>query len=165
MYRKEFPRISETVEELRARMQQERHATLRLRLHLLLLVASGQVQTRLQAAERLAVHRNSIGKWLARYENGGLAELLISRRRPVEPQPVQKTLSPPVLKNLQERLVNEGFASYREVQRWLHQEFDLTVPYRTVHGLVRERLKAKLKRARPRHVKKTMPTPPISRPS
>lgn len=165
MYKKEFPQISETVEELRTRMQQERHATIRQRLHLLLLIRSGQVQSRLQAAKHLAVHRNSVGKWLARYENGGLADLLISRRPLVEPPAEQKTLSPPVLQKLRERLDSEGFASYREIQRWLHQEFEVTVAYRTVHRLVRERLKAKLKRARPRHVKKTTPTPPASLPS
>lgn len=164
MYRKEFPRIVESVEELRARLQQERDAMLRLRLHLLLLIASGQVQTRCQAAEHLAVHRNSISKWLARYETGGLAALLVTRRRS-KPKPVQRTLSPPVLRTLKERLESGGFSSYTEIQRWLHQEFELTVPYRTVYGLVRERLKAKLKRARPRHVKKTISTPPTSQPS
>jgi len=99
MYRKEFPPITEPVEELRARLQQERNAVLRLRLHLLILIASGQVQTRCQAAEHLAVHRNSIGKWLARYETGGLAELLVGRRLS-KPKPVQRTLSPPILKML-----------------------------------------------------------------
>ena len=64
----------------------------------------------------------------------------------------------PVFQALQLRLDEDGFTGgYLQVQRWLKGDFDLEVPYSTVHKLVRYRLKSKLKRARPSHVKKTRP--------
>ena len=160
MYRRDFPPITESVESLEGRLKYERDARLRLRLHLLILIRSGRVCTRREAAEHLAVHRNSVRNWLALYEAGGLEALLqIGRGGPAR---AQTTLSPPVLQALQARLDAPGFPSYTAIQRWLRDEYAQEVPYRTVHGLVRDRLRAKLKRARPRHVKKTMPTPPTS---
>jgi transposase len=163
VYVKDFPAVQESEEELLGRLKHERDARLRLRLHLLLLIRSGLVQTRCEAAEHLTVHRNTIRNWLTRYTQGGLDALLATPDP--KPKAEQKTLSEPVLKELKQRLADDGFSSYVAVQQWLHQDFGLAIPYRTVHGLVRDRLKAKLKRARPRHVKKTMPTPPRSPPS
>ena len=163
LYRKDFPAIQESEEELQGRLKHERDARLRLRLHLLILIRSGQVQGRGEAAEHLAVHRNTIRNWLARYTHGGL-EALLGTAAP-KPKPEQKTLSEPVLKKLKQRLAEEGFSSYVAIQQWLQHDFGLAIPYRTVHGLVRDRLKSKLKRARPRHVKKTLPKPPHSPPS
>lgn len=42
-----------------------------------------------------------------------------------------------------------GFSSYQEVQKWLKVFWDLDVKYRTVHELVRYKLKGKLKVPRP----------------
>jgi transposase len=163
MYIRDFPPVRESEEDLQDRLKNARDARHRLRLHLLVLIRSGQVRTRCEAAKHLAVHRNTIGNWLTRYTQGGL-DALLGTPAP-KPRAVQKTLSEPVLKELQQRLADDGFSSYVAIQQWLRQEFHLSIPYRTVHGLVRDRLKSKLKRARPRHVKKTLPTPPRSPPS
>lgn len=48
------------------------------------------------------------------------------------------------------------------MQRWLKDEFELEIPYKTIHKIIYYRLKAKLKRARPSHVKKTKPRSPPS---
>ncbi len=152
MYRKDFPPIHESVEDLQSRLKHERNARLRCRLHLLLLIRSGQVQSRGEAAEHLKVHRNSVSNWLATYEAGGLEELM--KIGTTGPKPEQKTLSIPVFTALRNRVFGEGFSSYIGAQDWLRREFGLEIPYRTVHGLIRYRLGAKLKRARPRHEKK-----------
>ena len=162
MYRKEFPPIIESVEELEARLKHERDARLRSRLHLLILIRSGRVQTRREAAEHLAVHRNSVTNWLATYEHGHLEALLQIGR--TGPQRKQKTLPDAVFQALCERVNAEGFPSYGAAQQWLHREFDLKIPYRTVHGIIRYRLGAKLKRARPRHKKKRFRRRHIPRP-
>ncbi|MBD1916453.1 winged helix-turn-helix domain-containing protein [Phormidium sp. FACHB-322] len=47
----------------------------------------------------------------------------------------------------------EGFGSYKEVQQWLQTVCGVNVAYKTVHGTVHYRLKAKLKRPRPRSEK------------
>lgn len=150
-----LPVIHEALEELEAQMKRARDGQHRMRLHLLVLIASGQVQERQQAAVHLGVHRNTLRRWLKAYQDGGLQKLLEIHRPGTKPG--QKTLSAPVLAALQARLDTEGFQSYGEVQRWLAEDYAHEVPYSTLHKLVRYRLGAKLKRARPRHVKKRKP--------
>jgi transposase len=148
-----LPAITEPLEVLSVRLKQERDAQLRPRLHLLVLIQSGQVRSRQAAAAHLAVHRNTVGRWLAAYQSGGLEQLLTSKR--AGGIPGQKTLAPPVWQALQDRLQQDGFSSYGAVQRWLAQEWGQSVCYKTVHRLVRYTLRAKLKRARPLHAKQT----------
>lgn len=99
------------------------------------------------------MHRNTVARWLRRYEEGGLAGLLEERRRGFEPG--QRTLPDSVFEALRARLEEpEGFASFQAIQTWLLEEYDLAVPYKSVYNLVRYRLGAKLKRPRPEHPKK-----------
>lgn len=128
---------------------------MRPRLPLFVLLKAGQVTTRRQAAAHLAVHRNTITGWLRQYRLGGL-EALLTYKAPGAPAG-QKTLPPAVFAQLQARLATlSGFGSSLDIQRWLREEFALTVPYQTLHGIVRSQLKAKLKRPRPSHAKKTL---------
>ena len=149
MSQRDLPTVFETAEDLETRIEHEQDARLRSRLHLLLLIRSGQVKSRTQAAKHLVVHRNSVRNWLEAYKRGGLEELL--RIGTTGPRPEQKTLPPRVFQTLRERVEGEGFAGYTGAQKWLLEEFGLRVPYRTVHGLIRERLGVRLERARPRH--------------
>jgi transposase len=158
MSQRDFPPIHETADDLRDQLEHEQDARLRTRLHLLLLIRSGQVESRTNAAKHLVVHRNSVRNWLEAYKRGGLKELL--RTGTTGPRPEQKTLPPNVFEALRERVEREGFSGYTGAQEWLLKEFGLRVPYRTVHGLIRERLGARLERARPRH-QKTKGSSPI----
>lgn len=157
---KPLPHIAEPLADLEAQLQRTRDPQRRRRLHLLVLLCSGAVQSRQEAAAHLAVHRNTIGRWLSAYQQGGLEELL--RFDTPGAKPEQRTLSAAVLAALQERLEQEGFASYVEVRAWLAEAHGVEVPYPTLHKLVRYRLGAKLKRARPVHVKKTSAMSPPS---
>lgn len=148
-----FPAISESQEELEELLKAERDAQVRRRLHLLVLIRSGMVKSGAAAARYLAVHRNSIRTWLLLYASGGLEKLLHIGQG--IPEAEQKSLPKPVFQALQVRLNEDGFTNgYLQVQRWLRGSFDLEVPYSTIHKIVRYRLKAKLKRARPSHAKK-----------
>jgi transposase len=150
MSQRDFPPIRETVEDLQAQIESEQDARLRSRLHLLLLIRTCRVKSRAEAARHLAMHRNSVKNWLDAYRQGGLGELL--RIGTTGPKPEQKTLPPTVFEALRERVEGEGFSGYTGAQEWLLREFGLDVAYRTVHGLIRERLGVKLERARPRHL-------------
>ena len=72
-----LPCITEDLESLQARLRSERDPPLRPRLHLLVLLKSGQVTTRREAAAHLAVHRNTVALWLRTYRDGGLPALLL----------------------------------------------------------------------------------------
>lgn len=152
MSQRDFPPIKETAEELKDLLTYEQSAKRRNRLHLLFLIASGQVKNRGEAAARLVVHRNSVRNWLEAYKAGGLEQML--RIGKTGPKPVQKSLSPPVFNALEKQIEGEGFSGYIHAQEWLRTEFGANLPYSTVHKLIRYRLGAKLKRARPRHQKK-----------
>ena len=149
-----LPPITEDLETLEDRLRRERDPKRKPRWHLLVLLKSGQVTSRSDAAAHLAVHRNTVATWLRRYRAGGL-EALLTYKEAGAPAG-QKTLPPAVFAQLQARLATaSGFASYVELQQWLREEFGLDVPYPTLHGMVRYQLKAKLKRPRPSHAKKT----------
>jgi transposase len=158
--RRVMPEIHEPLDTLEERLAKTKDAKRKRRVHLLVLICSGQVRSRGAAAKHLGVHRNTVGEWLSAYENGGLDALLDIRAPGAKPG--QKVLTPAVLKALKEQLQDEGFCSYKQVRQWLEQEFGLDIPYTTVYGLVRFRLGSKLKRARPQHVKKTSSLPPAS---
>ena len=149
-----LPRISqEELADLERQLRQQRQALRKQRLHLLVLIGRGEAKSVQQAAERLAVHRNTIGEWLRRYREGGLEGLLKVGRSgaPIGARHIPR----PVLAHLKARLQErEGFANYGEVQHWLEREYGLQIPYGTIYRTVRERLQAKLKRPRPRHEKK-----------
>ena len=149
-----LPPISEDLETLTERLRRERDPKCKIRLHLSVLLKSGQVTSRGHAAMPLALHRTTVATWLRRYRDGGLEALLTSKEAGAPAG--QKTLPPAVFAQLHARLATaSGFASYVELQQWLREEFGLEVPYTTLHGIGRYQLKAKLKRPRPRHAKKT----------
>jgi transposase len=125
---------------------------------MLVLLKSGQVTTRRQAAMHLAVHRNTVALWLRTYRDGGLTALL-TYKEPGAPSG-QKSLPAAVFEPLKARLATaSGFASYLEIPQWLREAWGLEVPYKTLHGMVHYQLKAKLKRPRPSHAKKPLPKP------
>jgi transposase len=156
--RRALPEVFESVEELESLLSRTGDAQRKQRVHLLLLIRSGRVNSRLAAAAHLATHRNSVGDWLEKYEKGGLDAMLEIGTPGAKPG--IRVLSPAVLEALRARLNAEGFDSYTEVWEWLRSEFGAEAAYPTVHRIVRERLKSKLKRARPRHLKKTPATQP-----
>ena len=146
-----MPIIHESADDLKTRLQQERDARKRQRLHLLYLLASGQARRRAQAAQLLGVERNTIGRWLTRYAQGGL-ETLLDIYIPTGKTPA---LTPAQLAQLQQRLAQpEGFASYGEIQQWIATTLGVQMGYHAVHTLVHDKLRARPKVARPSHEKK-----------
>jgi transposase len=151
-----LPPIGEDLDTLQERLRHERDSKRKPRLHLLVLLKSGQVASRTQAATHLALHRNTVAAWLRRYRDSGLEAFLTYKEAGAPAS--QKTLPPAVCEQLKRRLATPtGFASYLDIQRWLHEAFALEVPYKTLYGIVHYQLKAKLKRPRPSHAKKTRP--------
>ncbi len=150
MYR-EIPSISESVTELKQCLQHEHHGRKKPRLQMLYLLASGQAHTRQDVAHLLALSRNTIGRWLATYESGGLAALLdiyVSAGK-------APSLAPSVLTSLEQALRQPtGFASYKDLQQWLVQTHGVQVKYKTLYTIVRKRFHTKLKVPRPSHTKK-----------
>lgn len=149
--KKALPEIRESEYELEQLLKTEKKLRRRERLQMLYFFKTGQAETRKSAAEMLLVHRTTVSDWLNAYERGGLGRLLHMKTKPNH----KLSLPPHVLHTLRRKLRRRrGFSSYKSIQRWLEKRYSLSIPYSTLHGIVRYGLKAKLKVGRKSHVKK-----------
>lgn len=146
------PQITESVSELKSLLRKTSIGYQKQRLTAIYLFRSGQATTRKQVAEMLGVHRKTVGHWLSTYETEGLDVLLDRDYSPGRPTRLSK--------EQQERLRAElnkpdGFSSYQQIVDYIEETFDVKIPYKTVHALVRYKWNAKLKVPRKSHIKKT----------
>lgn len=72
--------------------------------------------------------------------------MLLIPTPPGKPSKLQKEALEGLRLRLQER---RGFQSYGEIQQWLATQYGVKAAYATVHGIVRYKLKSKLKAPRP----------------
>jgi len=148
---KAVPVIHESADELKQLLSRERHPVKQQRLHALYLLASGQARFRSDIASLLGIDRNTVGRWLERYAHGGLDALL----ELYSPPGKAPALLPDQVAQLQRALAQpQGFASYAEARQWISDTFGVALTYNATHKLVRYKLGAKLKVARPAHIKK-----------
>lgn len=151
--KRKIPNINETLDELNTKVNKERKPDVKRRIHMLFLIKNGEVSTRKELANHIKVHRNTIGNWLSIYQSGGFDELL--KIKTSGPPPGQHSLPENILSALKERLEEpSGFSSYIEIHTWLEKNYGIKIKYRTLHQIVRYRLKAKPKVPRKSHVKK-----------
>nr|WP_279311002.1 IS630 family transposase [Salinibacter ruber] len=97
-----LPEIDEPVDWLDAQVRSEQDAQVQRRFQMLLLLKTGQAESRSAAARRLGVHRNTIPNWLGRYEEGGI-EKLCEIQKP-GPDPGQQSIPPEAMTALKRRL-------------------------------------------------------------
>jgi len=143
--------ILESAEELLDMIRKEPKGRFRDRLRLLWLLKTGKAESMTHAAELCGITYHTAAEWLRRYENGGISELLCLKTVPGR----QSAISAEVAEDLKKRLSEpEGFGSYEEIRRWLIDEYDPDIPYKTLHKTVRYYLGAGPKAPRPPHIKK-----------
>jgi transposase len=149
--KRKLPEVQEDFADIKQRYQSEKHPRKKQRLFMLYLLKSQQAKTLQEVAFLLALSRNTIGQWLARYEKEGIPGLLDIRTHPNRP----RLVPPAIIEQLQEKLrTPQGFRSYKEIWQWLRDDCQLNITYKTTHTLVRYHLKAKLKVPRKSHIKK-----------
>ncbi|MBM0745651.1 helix-turn-helix domain-containing protein (plasmid) [Phormidium sp. CLA17] len=144
-------KIRETVTELEALIQQQSHPNLKERLQVLYLLQLPDAMSISAIAKVVGRHRGSVQRWLSQYRETGLNGLLETHQSPGRPQVIPTW----AVASLKRRLDDPetGFGSYTQVQQWLSETLNVEAEYATVHHLVRYRLGAKLKAARPVHAK------------
>jgi transposase len=138
--------IRESAEELKKLLSSQTNARIRDRVRALYLRQTGQVQTRRELAKLLGCNESTIYRWFCTYRSEGLAGLLLISTPPGKPSKLPKQALEGLRLRLQER---QGFQSYGEIQQWLAQQYGVKAAYTTVHGIVRYKLKSKLKAPRP----------------
>lgn len=142
--------IRESVEELATRLQAQPNPKLKERLQVLYLLKLPNAMSISALATVVGKQRGTVQRWLLVYKREGLSGLMQVKRSPGRPSVIPAW----AVKRLQQRLAEPvGFKSYGAVQQWLEDTLGIKAEYRTVHELVRYRLKSKLKAARPVHAK------------
>lgn len=143
-------KVRETAAELEQMIQTQSNPNLKERLQVLYLLQLPDAMSVSAVAKVIGRHRGSVQRWLSRYREAGLGRLLETRQSPGRPQVIPEW----AVNSLKRRLSQpEGFGSYTQVQQWLGDTLNVEAEYATVHHLVRYRLGAKLKAARPVHAK------------
>jgi transposase len=138
--------ITESETDLKKRLQHAREAIHKEKLQMLWWLKSGQVSQQQEIGQRLGRDTSTVTRWLQKYRQGGLVELLQINKAPGN----ERKIKGEVLADLQQELQNpEGFSSYGAIVEWLQQKHGLTVEYGTVYATVRYLLGAKLKEPRP----------------
>ena len=137
-----LPLIHETAEELKGLLKTAREAQHQQRLQALYILQTAQARTRRQVAQLLGVSRNTVSRWLAACETGGIAKMLTIAKAPGK----GPLVSPAIQDALQQRLAHPtGFARYKAIWQWLQHDDGLSIADTTVHRLVRDQLGAQLK--------------------
>lgn len=86
--------MTETVDDLTLRLQQERDGRTKPRLQMLYLLAPGQAHERQDGAALRGVPRTTVGRWRACDATGGLDALLAIHTAPGTPRSLSSTPSP-----------------------------------------------------------------------
>jgi transposase len=142
--------VLEDGEYLEKSMRQARNCRDKEKLKMLWWLKVGAVQQQQELAQRLGRDTSTITRWLQKYRQGGLTQLLEHKKALGRTPAIGKEQ----LEQLEERLGQpEGFKSYGAIVSWCEQAFGKSFRYKTVYKTVRYRLKAKLKVPRPRSLK------------
>ncbi|MDJ0617717.1 MAG: helix-turn-helix domain-containing protein [Calothrix sp. MO_192.B10] len=133
--------IHETVSELEKLLKLTMTASKKERLQMLYWLKIGKVKTRQEVAELLHRSEATITRWLKSYRESGLTTLLEDKRAPGK----KAVISTAAIAKLQERLQQpQAFKTYKEVHTWLECECGVKASYKTVHKLLRYKLKVNL---------------------
>ena len=145
--------ITETADQLKRLLKQQKTAFALERIQALYLLKTQQVETVQHLAGVMGRSRVTVQRWLRRYRERGLNGLLEHHWSTGRPKMIpQKTRERLKL----ELLDPKGFESYAEVQTWLKASEGIDASYKVVHDTVRYQLKAKLKVPRPQSVKQSV---------
>jgi len=136
-------RIEDTATELKIIMSQQRTVTNRQKIQALYLLKSGSSQSITEVAELLGVHRITVQRWLKQYKDGGLSSLLKLRRSTGRPRVIPSE----VIAGISTKISEESceFKSYKEIAKWVEDNYQVSVKYQTLHKQLYYRMKAKLK--------------------
>jgi len=142
--------ITESETFLLELLKSEKNAKNQIKLQVLYWRKTRQVESGGHLAGLSGHHQTTISRWLTKYRNGGLEELLGRK----EGSGKKGIISTEAIASLKEELKDpEGFSSYKEIQKWLKLFYDQEISYSAIHKLVRYKLKAKLKVPRPVNIK------------
>lgn len=105
-----------------------------------------------EVADEIGVNHNSVQTWRASYIEGGIKALMTHSKTGYKPSKINKQQE----KALKMKLSDEsnGIVGFNELLDWFDKKFKTEINYKTFHGFVVRKFRAKIKVARKSHVKK-----------
>ena|ERR1035437_420001 len=105
-----------------------------------------------EVADEIGVNHNSVQTWRTAYIEGGIKSLMAHSNTGYKPSKIN---------NRQEKMLklklsdaSNGIVGFNELLDWFNKSFKTEINYKTFHGFVVRKFKAKIKVARKSHVKK-----------
>lgn len=134
--------ITETEEELRNLLRQQKTGSQKERVQALYLLKTQQVETVQKLARILGRGRITLHRWLKLYRELGINGLLEQKKSSGRPPIINSSAREQLMIELSEA---QGFKSYEEIRTYLKAVEGIEASYKVVHDTVRYRMKAKLK--------------------
>lgn len=124
------------------------------RLHALLIFKrhEGEGISKRMVADQIGVNHNSIQTWRSCYIEGGIKLLMSHSNIGYKPSKISKKQEQALKKQLNNP--HNGMVGFIELLDWFNTTFKTEINYKTFHGFVVRKFKAKIKVARKAHVKK-----------
>lgn len=146
-------KIKESENEIKKQMKSS-NAMIGKRLHALLIFKRNEengISKRL-VADEIGVNHNSVQTWRTLYIKGGIKMLMSHSNIGYKPSKITYEQE----QALKEKLNNphNGMVGFIELLDWFEKTFQTNINYKTFHGFVVRKFKAKIKVARKSHIKK-----------
>jgi len=103
-------------------------------------------------ADQLGVNHNSVQTWRTLYIAGGIKLLMSHANVGYKPSKINAEQEEALKKQLNNP--ENGMVGFIELQCWFNETFKTSINYKTFHGFVVRKFKAKIKTARKVHIKK-----------
>jgi transposase len=103
-------------------------------------------------ADEIGVNHNSVQTWRNMYINGGIKMLMSHSNIGYKPSKINDEQEQALKRQLNDP--HNGIVGFTELLDWFNKTFHTSVNYKTFHGFVVRKFKAKIKVARKSHVKK-----------
>ena len=124
------------------------------RLHALLLFKQNEQAgiSKRQVAEAIGVDPNSVQTWRTAYIKGEIESLMSHSNIGYKPSKITKQQEELLQAKLSDPF--NGIVGFVELLDWFNKTFETEINYKTFHGFVVRKFKAKIKTSRKSHVKK-----------
>ena len=124
------------------------------RLHALLVFKRHEASgiSKRNVADEIGVDQNSIQTWRTAYIQGGVTSLMSHDNVGYKPSKINTEQENKLKKKLSDPA--NGIVGFSELLNWFNATFKTEINYKTFHGYVVRKFKAKVKVARKSHVKK-----------
>ncbi|AFZ55151.1 helix-turn-helix domain-containing protein [Cyanobacterium aponinum UTEX 3222] len=138
--------IIESIATLKTLLNEQKTSDNFQKIQVLYLLKSKQVKTITEVAQIVGKHRVTIQWWLRCYQQEGIQKFLRDKKDK-NSGGRKSIISDSVIKILTKKLrETPDFKTYKDIQHWLNQEFQIQVSYDVVYYLVRKKLKYCLKK-------------------